>query len=155
MINALEQRIWQFLKTLSPRAHEALFKRRIVLKYLIAGGSAVAVNIGTLYLCKDIWGFALNPAVVTGFLAGFFVSFTLQKFWTFEDSSVEKTPTQAGLYFILALINFFLNLALMNFFVEGLRIWHILAQFLVSGTIAFGSFFVYKHFIFRQKHLLE
>ena len=150
MIRSLEQRFWQFVNILSPRAREILFKRRLALAYIVAGGSAATVDIGTLYLFKGILGFTIIPAVAVAFFAGFCVSFIFQKFWTFEDTSMDKVHAQATLYFIVSTFNFFLNIALMYFLVAVLQVWYIFAKILVSGGIAFITFFIYRIFIFKR-----
>lgn len=146
-----EQKLWRSLNALSPRAHRLLIERRLLIAYLIAGGSAVLVDVGALYFFKGILGFSLIPAVALAFMAGFCASFLLQKFWTFGDLSVARVHAQAAQYFILAAVNFFLNLGLMYVLVELAGLWYILAKILVSGAIACGSFFVYKYFIFKRR----
>ena len=153
MIQKLEQRLWGFLKSFSPRLYELFYTHRQPVKYIIAGGTAVCVDVGVLFIAKSLIGLTLIPAVATGFLAGFCASFVFQKFWAFEDISTDRVHTQASLYFIVAVINFFLNLGFMYVLVEILNVWYILAKILVAGSIACGSFFLYKHFIFSKKSL--
>ncbi|MDO8482925.1 MAG: GtrA family protein [bacterium] len=149
MLTGFEHKIWQVLKALSPRLHEALFKRRLVIVFLVAGGAALVADVGTLYICKGIFGIALIPAVAIAFLAGFCVSFLLQKFWTFGDMSVDRVHAQAGFYFVVAVANFFLTIFLMYVLVEVLHFWYIISKIFVSGGIASVTFFVYKIFIFK------
>ena len=145
----LEKKLWRFFNSLSPRLHDVLYGKRTVVVFLISGGSALAADVGVLYVSKGIFGIPLIPAVAVAFLAGFCVSFMLQKFWTFGDLSVDRVHTQASLYFIVATANFFLTLFLMYVLVEILNFWYILAKILVSGGIAFATFFIYKIFIFK------
>ena len=121
-----------------------------VLKYIIAGGTAACVDIGTLYLAHGVFGLSLLPAVSVAFFFGFCASFMLQKFWAFEETSVDRIHAQAILYLIVSGINFFINLALMYVLVEMVHLWYLLAKIIVSGGIACVSFFVYRTFIFKQ-----
>jgi putative flippase GtrA len=124
--------------------------KRTAIVFLAAGGAAVVADTGTLYLFKGVFGFALIPAVAVAFVVGFCASFVLQKFWTFENFSVDKVHTQASLYFIVAVGNFFLTIALMYFLVEVLHFWYILSKIAVAGGIACVTFFIYKIFIFKN-----
>jgi putative flippase GtrA len=150
MIKSFEKRLWGFLKVLSPKAHEILIKKRQALAFLAAGGIAVAVDASTLYLFKGVFGFNLIPAVAIAFMAGFCTSFTLQKFWTFEDSSTDTVHTQAVWYFIVAVANFFLTIVLMYLLVEVLHFWYILSKLAVAFGIALCTFFIYRAYIFKQ-----
>lgn len=149
MLKSVEQRFWNFLKSFSPRLHDILFKKRKLIVYIISGGTAAVVELGSLYIFKGILGMPLLLAVSLAFILAFCVSFTLQKFWTFEDHSVDQVHTQAAKYFAITGFNFFLNLFLMYVLVEILHVWYMLAKFLVSGGIAFFSFFVYRMFVFK------
>jgi putative flippase GtrA len=120
-----------------------------ILKYLISGGIAAITNLSILYVFTEyvhVWylissGFA--------FIGSFFVSFGLQKFWTFADASVHMIVKQLMVYFFVALINLGLNTLMMYGFVEYGDIHYILAQIITSAFIAMGSYFVYKHLIFK------
>ncbi len=115
-----------------------------IFKYIIAGGTAAAVDIGSLYIFKDKLHFTLIPAVASAFLIGFCVSFLFQKFWTFQDTTTDRLHIQAILYFLVTIISFFLNLLLMYVLVEKVHIWYIFAKIIVAGMIAFMSFFIYR-----------
>lgn len=151
MLNDFEHKFWKLLNILSPRLHEVLIKKRLVLVFLIAGGGALVSDVGTLYLFKGILGVSLIPAVAVAFLAGFCVSFLLQKFWTFEDLSVDRVHRQASLYFLVAVANFFLTIFLMYILVNVFYFQYIPSKIFVSGGIAFITFFIYKIFIFGKE----
>jgi len=150
MIRTLENRLWNLLKVLSPKIHDILIGKRQVIAFLVAGGIAVVVDTSVLYLFKGVLGFKLVPAVAIAFLAGFCTSFILQKFWTFEDSSVDNVHKQAIWYFIVAVANFFLTIALMYLLVEILHLWYIASKLGVAFGIACCTFFIYRLFIFNQ-----
>lgn len=151
MLTDFENRIWELVRSLSPKTHEFAYKRRTAFRYLFAGGTAVLADVGALYIAKGVLDIPLIPAVALAFLVGFAVSFSLQKFWTFEESSIDRMHSQAAMYLTLAVINFLLNIVLMYLLVEVVGIWYILAKILVAGSIAIGSFFIYKKIIFLKR----
>lgn len=152
MLKSIEQRFWNLLKSFSPRLHEVLFKKRKGIVYILSGGTAAFVELGSLYVFKGILGMKLIPAVSLAFILAFCVSFMLQKFWTFEDNSTDQVHAQAAKYFAITGFNFFLNLFLMYVLVEIIHVWYMLAKFLISGGIAFFSFFVYRMFVFKGEN---
>ena len=129
----------------------APFMRRYerVWRYLAAGGSAAVVDLGLLYAFTEWFGLHYLLSAVLAFIAAFCVSFFLQKFWTFQDHSVERVHAQVVLYFVIAVGNLGLNTLLMYFFVEQLHFWYFSAQIIVGALIACGSFFIARNFVFN------
>jgi putative flippase GtrA len=124
-----------------------------VIKYVISGGTAAAVNIATYNLLLHIFGVNYLWAQVVGFILSFGFSFILQKYWTFQDGGTENIHRQAFVYLLVSLINFFVGLLLLYVFVDylyvfltfiSLPLWKTLAQVIVNALIAFVSFFIYR-----------
>lgn|GEM_PF-310403 len=132
-------------------------KKPAVAKYLIAGSLSTATQLGGLYFLVLLH---LHYLVATSlaFIAALIVSFTLHKFWTFGDHSLERVPVQFISHAALGITNLFINGVLMYIFVENLLHptfgdplmphWYVAAQALTSLLIALESFFVYRLFIF-------
>ena len=130
----------------------APFLRRYerVWRYLVAGGSAAVVDLGFLYALTEGFGFHYLLSASLAFIVAFCVSFFLQKFWTFQDPSVERVHAQVVLYFVIAVANLGLNTLLMFLFVEKLHLWYFGAQIIVGALLACGSFFISRHFVFKK-----
>jgi putative flippase GtrA len=122
-----------------------------VLRYLIAGSIATAVQFSVLYLLTDIVKIWYLWASISAFIFTYITSFTLQKFWTFRDKRTEVIGSQAALSLGVALVNLGLNAWGMYLLVDGMGFWYIYAQIIVTGIIAFESFVMYKFIIFRKK----
>ena len=121
-----------------------------VARFGISGVTALATNIAVLYVLNSIAGLWYLAASVIGFLAGFAVSFTLQKFWTFRDHSTDKIATQAVRYFLIVLFNLGLNTILVYLFVEYVRLLPIIAQIIAALIIAIEGFFAYRFLVFSS-----
>ena len=154
MIHSLrrfEERCHQWVERHIPWGTAHLRKHSRVLRYLISGGTAAGVDFTLLYLFTDGLGFHYLTSAILAFIFAFFVSFFLQKFWTFQEDSVERVHTQAMIYFVVAAFNLALNTGLMYFFVDVLHLWYMAGQFIASGIIAKESFFISRHFVFNAK----
>lgn len=133
-----------------PRIAPYFRKYARVGRFIISGGTAAVVDLGLLYLITEWFGSHYLLSAGLAFIAAFFVSFTLQKFWTFENTSTERVHIQVSLSFVIAVINLGLNTALMYVFVERFHLWYMAAQILAGIILAFESFFVLRSFIFRK-----
>lgn len=143
-----EERCFRLTDRLVPRYALELRKRARFFRYLAAGGTAALVDFGLLYLFTDIFGVHYLFSAIAAFVVAFFVSFFLQKFWTFQDDSVDKVHTQVAVYFMVAIVTLLLNTALMYIFVDWLHLWYMAAQFITSGLLACVTFFISRDFIF-------
>ncbi len=115
-----------------------------LVRYLLAGGTGAAVHIGVVFVLTHLFDVWYRIATLTGFLLSFFISFVLQKFWTFRDASVDRVRRQMTVFFSVAVLNFFMNLGLMIVFVEYVGLWPTFAQACASALIAIESFLIYS-----------
>ncbi|MFZ2500428.1 MAG: GtrA family protein [Minisyncoccia bacterium] len=121
-----------------------------LFKYLVSGGSAAVVNLGTLYVLTEFAHFHYLLSATLSFAAAFFVSFLLQKFWTFKNTQKEMMHWQMVGFLGVSLINLLLNTLLIYVFVEYFHVWYFAAAIVSGGLLAVSSFFVYKHIIFVE-----
>ena len=149
-LHQVEERCVSIVERHVPSLGIVIRQYQRLARYLTAGSIAAVVDLGLLYIFTDLFLIHYLTSAVFAFLATFLVSFTLQKFWTFQDHSVERVHAQAALYLVIALINLAVNTALMYAFVDWLQIWYIGAQFIASGLIACESFFISRHLIFKK-----
>jgi len=121
-----------------------------IARFLIAGTLATAVSAGVLHLCVSVFGMWYITGSVFGFFAGFLVSFTLQKFWTFRDMRRDVLGSQVLMYLTLLTINLGSNTLLVYFGVEFGGLSPVVAQIGASLILACQNFLVYRYVIFRS-----
>lgn len=126
-----------------------LFTRYKIVRFVLSGGTSAGVTIGTVFVLTHIYDVWYLTATWTGFLLAVSVNFLLQKFWTFRDRALSDTHKQSAGFLVVNGINFFVNSALMIFFVEYLDFWPVVAQACSAALIACESFIAYS-FIFRR-----
>ncbi len=126
-------------------------ERLKIIRYLISGATAAAVNIGTLYVLTEFFHMWYLSASVFSVCVAIVVSFTLQKFWTFRNSQTQNIHHQAIRYAVIVLCNLALNTGLVFCFVEYAGWPPVGAQFRASLLIAFESFFAYKFLVFHPR----
>lgn len=130
---------------------EQVLRHRQILRFLVAGGTATGANIATLYLLKGVLGVWYLLASVVSFSVGFLLSFTLQKFWTFEKKELDVVHKELMLALTVALCNLGINTLLMYSFVDYLHFHYIVAQLSTSALIACETYVLYQKLIFAVK----
>lgn len=129
---------------LGPRA----FK---LVRYLISGGTAATSNLTTLFFLVQFGHMHYLPASILAFAISVVVSFTMQKFWTFQDTPLHDVHTQFARYLAIVLMNLLLNTSLVYLLVEKAGVWYLIAQGLASVVVAIAGYFGYRHFVFRDR----
>jgi dolichol-phosphate mannosyltransferase len=115
-----------------------------IVRFIVSGGSAAVVSIGLLYVLTEYVGIWYVASSGLAFIAAFFVSFTLQKYWAFRNVQTHNTHIQMSMHLTVALLNFVLNLVLIYALTEYAGIWYVLSQIVASVMIAFESFFAFR-----------
>lgn len=128
-----------------------IFKKNILLRYLVAGVFAASTNIGLLYIFTDILKIWYLYSSILSFIIAIIISFTLQKFWTFNDKETSKLHHQFTRYFGVAILGIIINISSMYVLVDLFNIWYILAQIITGVFIAVFNFLMYKFFIFNRE----
>ncbi|MEK7614404.1 MAG: GtrA family protein [Patescibacteria group bacterium] len=121
-----------------------------VTRYLISGGLAAAVNLILLFVLVHFFYVWYLLAAVLSYISGVYVSFMMQKFFTFSNYSREKIRQETTIYLIIQIFNLGTNTLFMYISVDILNIHYMISQVIIGGAIAIYSFFVYKHVVFRQ-----
>ncbi len=127
-----------------------------IIKYIISGGIAAIVDLVILNFLDSLH-FHTLISVNIAFLIAFIVSFSFQKYWTFQDSQSDKVHRQLTYYFIISTINMLINSLIVslilhlniipNDFYLRIVVW---AQIIASAIIAIESFIISRYFIFKK-----
>ncbi|MBI2097857.1 MAG: GtrA family protein [Candidatus Vogelbacteria bacterium] len=119
-----------------------------IFRYVISGGTAALVNLTTLFALTEWFAVWYLLSSIFAFLLAVFVSFTLQKFWTFREKSMRRVRRQFVAFLIVTTGSLSLNTLLVYSLVEGWRLQYLLSQIIAGALIAVISFRVYQRAIF-------
>ena len=136
----------------SPRLYGLLCRYRSLAKFVVSGVSAATVDILLLYIFHGVFHLNIIFSTSAAFILSFFVSFYLQKFWTFSNPCKKHLYRQMFFYMLVAFINLNINGYLMHLLVEQYHIYYILSQIIVGASIGLESFVIYKFIIFHKPH---
>ncbi len=116
-----------------------------IIRFLIGGAFVFCVSISLLYFFVDILGLWYLWGTTLSFLLSLGVSFTVQKYWTFRDTSTNRLKGQMGVYATLQVINLAANDGLMYVGVDIFHISYLGAQVITAGLVAIWSFFAFRY----------
>lgn len=117
-------------------------------RFIIAGGTATAINFAVLIVLTEYFHIWYVFSAISAVVASFFVSFILQKFWTFKHSSLTRVHYELLSYVGVGISNIILNASGIYLLVEFTGMWYLVAQFICAATLAIMNFFIYRRFIF-------
>lgn len=149
-INKNYNKVKKFFYNISPGAYKAADKNKMIIKYMFSGGTAAVTDLFLLFLLTDVLDVWYVISASLAFIVAFFISFHLQKFWTFRDNTRDKIKQQMGLYFSIGVVNLAINAMGMYALVDLFDIMYILAQVVMGGLIAVANFLLYRYIIFKK-----
>lgn len=122
----------------------------LLIKFVISGTTAALVHMTVAYAALHF--VALRSVIATGigFIAAFGVSFVMQKYWTFEDTSREGVSRQLGQYFVTGVLGLLGNMSIVYVLDDLFGIMPMIAIFIGALSVSVGTFAIYKYIIFRR-----
>ena len=120
-----------------------------LFKYLLSGITVAVFELALLYAFTEYLHIWYLFSAILAFFFAFCLSFSLQKFWTFQDTRKEGIPAQVSLYLFVSVCNLGINVVALYLLVQVAGLWYMFAQVLINGGIAVWSFVLYKFVIFK------
>ncbi len=137
-------------------ARSFVIRHQLVFRSIVCGLTAVVLaDTILLYVLADIVGLWYLYASVVAFISSILISFFLQKFWAFKDSSLEGVHGQFAMFFGIAVFDVFLNVFIVYMLVEYSNIWYIFSQIISASLIGVFNFLIYAALVFRRDKIGE
>lgn len=116
-------------------------------KYFVVGFSGVFLDIGTLILFKEWFGWTPVFAVVVNQIILLSYNFTLNKYWSFKSKEIPHK--QLVRFLILAGCNYIFSVVVMWVFNEKLDFDYRLVRIAAIAVTVSWNFFLYKYWVYR------
>ena len=120
------------------------------VKYIIVGFVGTGLDFSILYILVEYGHLYYLFGAVTSVAIVLWVSFTLNKYWTFQNFE-KKYFQQFGKYLVSHAIALGVNLAILAFLVEIFHFWYLFAKVFATAAAAITNFLIVKKFIFFAK----
>ncbi len=121
-----------------------IFKDTKIFKFAISGFLAYSVELLIFKFILEEFRVWYIVASSIALILSFFVSFSLQKFWTFKHKETVYMKGEVLMYLGVVILNLFLNAAVFYLFVEFFNLPSLLGRFLDFGILK--SFFHRKSY---------
>lgn len=125
-------------------------KHAKILRYLFSGGTSAVVDLVLLHVFVEYFHIWYIISAALAYLIAFWVSFVMQKYWTFQNTDKTRIHKQIVMHFSLGATNLLLNTVIMYVLVDFAHVPYLLAQIISSGGLAIISFTLYKKYIFKN-----
>ncbi len=133
-----------------------------MIRYAIVGVTGAIIQMVSLWLWVGVfdlqdqylWG------IVIGFCLALAVTFPLQKYWSFQDSSRAAAPRQFVSYTLIALCSVCLNVlfqsaaktVLEHMHADFFHVWYLTTQAVIVVVLAGLSFFTNRLLTFKDSN---
>lgn len=121
----------------------------MLVRFGVSGAAAALTLFATLFLLTEYLRVWYVYSVVIASVLSFFVSFALQKLWTFRGQSTGATGPQLAAFVVLFLANSAINAGLLYGMVEYLHAPYLMAEAVIAVLIAIWNFIIMRYVIFR------
>ncbi len=128
-----------------------IFRRNLgcILRFSVVGLTGTALHMFVLFFLTEYAGFYYLLSAVFAFLVAVTSNFIFNKFWTFQKTSKGNNLKRYTIFFLTAVIAFFVNITLLYFFTEYLLINYLISQLLAIICSFWINFLGSKMFAFR------
>ncbi len=121
-------------------------------EYMVGGGAQFWSGYAAFAVFDQVMGVSFWPAKSISYFLGVSVNFVLERFWVFKQKRITKKQieTTAGRFYLLMMVNFILDLAI----VGGLRelgLTPYIGQFVAAGFFTVWNYLLFKLWVFSKK----
>ena len=116
-----------------------------MFRYLMSGGSAAALELGSFQLMQWAGVWYLIAGIISSGI-GLLSAFTFHKYFVFKKK--ENTTSHVVRYLILQGMNALAQVGLLFVFVEYFGVAPFLGKILAIGVVVSWNFFLYKFFVY-------
>jgi putative flippase GtrA len=123
-------------------------EKKLVL-FVIFGGVNTIITLALYYLLLLLGiNYLIASSIV--YIAGIVIGYIFNSLFVFQTNSI-KSPGKFSKYLIVYIISFFINMALMYFFVTGSGFNNFLSQVLVVIILTIWNYFLCKKIVFKNE----
>ena len=126
-----------------------LFEKEFI-RFGFVGGVSTLVDWTIFFILAITINLNYQIAVVSSYLCGAIVNYTLNKLITFKSTS-KKIAHQFGIFIGIATISLFASMGLMFTLIELATLDKMTSRIITTGIIFIANYFLHKHITFNKK----
>lgn len=121
-----------------------------LFRYGIVGGTALAVDWGTLAFLTEICGINYLISGGIAFILGLTVNYLLSIRWVFDVRNVEQPVLELLIFAVIGVIGLGINELILWLFTEKVGIYYMQSKMISAGIVFFWNFIARKLILFRR-----
>lgn len=114
------------------------------LRYVFVGGFAAVINIGSLFIFKEVFNLQYLLANIVGFILGLVVNYMLSRVLVFSKEKTNNQIFEFVTYAVIGVIGLGLDTCLMWFGTSIVGIYYLLTKIISTGIVFIWNFFARK-----------
>ena len=118
-------------------------------RYLVVGGLAFLVDLGTLYALTEFAGLHYLVSAAVAFLLGSAVNYALSRMWVFDRRVIQNTSLEILAFTAIGIVGLGLNEAIIWFIHEPMHFHYLAAKIVSGGIVLIWNFGARKFLLFR------
>ncbi|MDR1592414.1 MAG: GtrA family protein [Prevotellaceae bacterium] len=122
-----------------------------LLRYVISGGVAFAVDFTTLRLLNTCAGWHYQPAAACGFVLGLLITYLLSILWVFDERRFSNRTAELSIFTVIGVVGLGLNALFMWVFVDMLNGDVSMAKIITTAVVAGWNFTAKKCILFSKR----
>lgn len=122
-----------------------------ILRYLISGGMAFVIDMGTMIACREIIGLREAIAASIGNFVGLVFTYLLSIFWIFDQRKYKNYIVEFLIFFLIGIGGTLITYGCMIILVEKIHIHYIFSKVFTVVMVAAYAFIAKKIFLFSKK----
>ena len=111
-----------------------------LLKYTIASGIALVIDVGFLYLLTDIFGFHYLVSATISFSLGILSIYLLSISWVFDKRRFSEKRIELFLFVLIGVIGLVINAFCMYLFISLIGIYYLYSKALTALLVFSWNF---------------
>jgi putative flippase GtrA len=119
-------------------------------KFAIVGFIGTLVHLTVLFILTEFFGVFYLVSAVFAFIVAVTNNFIFNKVWTFKESSNGRTHERYIIFFMVAIVAFFVNLSILYYVTEHLNVHYMISQLIAIAFSLWINFLGSKLFAFKK-----
>lgn len=124
-----------------------------VVRYLVSGGVAFAVDTALLYLLTDYAGLHYLISASISFMVGLVITYLFSILWVFDNRSIKNRYAEFIVFLAIGAVGLLLTNGFMWLFTDKLGLYYILSKIVTTILVFVWNFIAKKLLLFRNKKI--
>lgn len=121
-----------------------------MLKFAIAGGAGLFIDMGLTLLFKEVLGFNVYIAHIIGFLCAVCSNYLLNKYWTFKERDM-VSAAQFVFFLAVSFVGFVLSFSSLFVLYNYMVINFYLSKLISIGIVSIWNYSINRYVVFRDQ----